>query len=234
MTMTRAPAIAQKLEAARSVRASIDPEIAQAALEAAEGARGADKRLADLRARVAMADREVAELEKAHALAARLDRQAAVQAVAEMRAEQLADFKVNMEQREKAMAKVMEAAALMAKAYAEYSEATLAAQIAMPTGTSIPVMAVGPDGVYGPVFGPCERLILSELWRLAPPRSDGIGRFFVPFAKPTVELFRRQPEAMPAGIDELRSANQAIVIDVEKQVAKMNESAMAAASKEAA
>ena len=46
----RAPAIADKLEAARAVRASLDPEIAQAALEAAEGVRGAEKRLADLRA----------------------------------------------------------------------------------------------------------------------------------------------------------------------------------------
>src|SRR5262249_46464739 len=88
----RAPAIAAKLESARSARAALDPEVAQAALDVAEGVRGADKRLADLRARIAIADRDVTEFAAAHVLALKKDSEAELAARCKLREAQLADF----------------------------------------------------------------------------------------------------------------------------------------------
>jgi hypothetical protein len=83
----------------------------QLALEAAEGVPGASKRLGDLRTTIANAQRDVAELEKAHAVAARLDRQSDAAGAAAMRAEQFAIFKKHADARLKAMATVMDALA---------------------------------------------------------------------------------------------------------------------------
>jgi hypothetical protein len=71
-----------------------------------------------------------------------------------------------------------------------------------------------------------SRLILAELYRLAPEREDGIGRFVLPFAKPSSEQFRGNPTAIPAGIDELRAADNAIVADIAQQIEKLDEAAM--------
>ena len=90
-------------------------------------------------------------------------------------------------------------------------------------------MAIGPGGVYGPAFGPCERVILAECWRLAPQRNDGIGRFVLPFAKPASEMVRDKPEAIRPGIEELRAADQAILASVVAQIEKLDAAAMRAA-----
>ncbi|MBR0936693.1 hypothetical protein [Bradyrhizobium jicamae] len=219
---SRAPAVAQKLETAISERAVLHREIGQAALDAAEGVRGADKRLADLRVKIAAADREVDELEKAHALALHLDRQKAATAVIDMRAEQMAEFTVRVQARDGAMAKVMEALAVVAKAYGEFSEATLAAQIAVPIGTTAPQVGMGKNGVLGPSFGPCEGLLLAELWRLGPARKDGVGRFVVPFAKASPFMTSSDHRDLSAGIEEFRKADQVVMAEIEKQIERMN------------
>jgi hypothetical protein len=226
----RAPAIALKLEAAREVLRELEQDVGQFALEAAEGAPGASKRLGDLRTTIANAQRDATELEKAHAVAARIDRQTAVTAAVQMRSEQLAEFKEQFGLREKAMGAVLKAASEMASAYGEYSEATLRAATATPSGTVVPIMAIGANGSYGAVFGPCERLILTEIFRCAPDRLDGIGRFVLPFAKAPNELDRGNPEAIRPGIDEMRDAHVAIIADIESQIEKLNEQAMAGAA----
>ncbi|WP_407160161.1 hypothetical protein [Bradyrhizobium sp. STM 3557] len=226
---THAPAIAARLEAARAARAVLDPDFDRAVLEAAEGVRGADKRLAELRARVDAADREVAELERALVLGERLDREAIAAAAAKMRAEQLAAFKSAMSARERAMGDLLEAAAAMATAFAAYGQATLTAQTAIPFGTSAPPIAMGQLGTMGPAFGSGEALILAELWRVAPERKDGRGRWAVPFAKPPSPIQRNYRKQAPA-IMEFTSANTAIVRSVEEQVAALDEKQMAAAT----
>jgi hypothetical protein len=222
----RAPAIAEKLEAARAMLAVHAGEVAQTVLDAAENVPGALKRLTDLRTRISTGELAVAELEKAHELAARIDRQAHVAAATQMRAEQFAEFKKEFGAREKAMAAVLEAARDMAAAYGEYSEATLRTLSALPAGTVVPPMSIGSEGFAGPAFGPCERLILAELWRLAPDREDGIGRFVLPFAKSSTVFVRENPEAIKPGIDEFAAADQAIVADIEKQIEKLDQAAM--------
>ena len=226
---TRAPAIAAKLEAARGVLAAHNDEVAATVLDAAEGVAGAEKRLAELRSKISTAEREVFELEKAHALAAKLDRQTAATAATRMREDQLAEFKKAMVARERPMARALELFGEAAKEYGKYSEATLSALVAVPTGTTVPVMMIGPEGSYGPAFGPCERLLLAELYRLAPEREDGIGRFVMPFAKPSNEQTRGTPETIRPGIDELLAADRAILAEIERQIEKLNKQAMAAA-----
>jgi hypothetical protein len=185
------------------------------------------KRLAGLRDQIATAARDVTELERAHELAARLDRESSAASAASMRADQLEAFKSAMGACEETIGAVLEAAAAMASAYGKYSEATLSAQIAVPAGTVIPMMLVGPNGLYGHAFGPCERLILAELWRLGPERGDGIGRIVLPFAK-SVSVLSTNHRALPPGIDEMRAANGAIVADIEAQVKKLNAEAVGA------
>jgi hypothetical protein len=73
---------------------------------------------------------------------------------------------------------------------------------------------------------------LAELYRLAPERADGIGRFVLPFAKPTSELLRHKPEAIPSGIDEFRAADKAIVSEIEAQVGALADREMTIASTE--
>jgi hypothetical protein len=225
-TEPRAPAIAEKLEAARAMLAAHRGEMGQAVLDAAESVPGATKRLVDLRSHVSTASSAVAELEQALDLALRIDRQANAAAATQMRNEQFASFREALNLREAAMERVLKAGAEMATWYGQYSEATLAAASAIPSGTAIPPMSIGGEGLYGSVFGPCERLIQSELYRLAPERADGIGRFVLPFAKPPSEQLRGNHPAIPAGIDELRAADAAILADISRQIENLDEAAV--------
>ncbi|WP_426608646.1 hypothetical protein [Bradyrhizobium sp. McL0616] len=228
-TVPRAPAIRAKLDCALGALGELEEQIAEFALEAAERKPGAADKLAGHRAKIEAAKTAADELAAALRLAERIDRQAAAAGAAQMRAEQLTEFKKEFAVREKAMAAVLDAAAAMAKAYGEYSEATLRALAATPSGTVIPTMNMGPENSYGPAFGPGERMVLAEIYRLAPERSDSIGRFVLPFAKPSSEMTRNKPEVMPAGIDELRAAHEAIIGNVARQIDRLNEQAARAA-----
>lgn len=225
----RAPAVREKLDCALGALAELEEQVAEYALEAAERKAGAADKLAGHRAKIEAAKTAADELAAALRLAEKLDRRNAAAGAAEMRAEQLAEFKKEFAAREKAMGAVLDAAAAMAKAYGEYSEATLRALAAAPTGTVIPPMFMGPENSYGPAFGPGERMILAELYRLSPERSDGIGKFVLPFARPSSEMTRNKPEEMPAGIDELRAAHEAIISSVARQVDRLDETAKHAA-----
>jgi hypothetical protein len=225
----RAPAAREKLATAEAVLAGLEANVASLALEASEGKAGAEKALASHRSQIELAERSVSELRRAVALAERLDRQAAATGAAQLRAEQLSEFQKQFVAREKAMDSVLKAAADMATAYGEYSEATLRTLSAVPAGTVVPQMSIGSEGFAGPAFGPCERLILAEMYRMAPERADGIGRFVLPFAKPSSEFVRGNPGEIKPGIDELREADAAIVADIGRQIEKLDSHAMRAA-----
>jgi hypothetical protein len=222
----RAPAVIAKLDGELAKLAAMEAGVDELALAAAENQPGAIGRLTAQRAKIEEAERRVSEMRRAVALAQRIDRQADAAAATQMRAGQLVEFKRQFAAREKAMATVLKAAADMAAAYGEYSEATLLSVGAIPSGTFVPPMSIGRDGLYGAAFGPCDRLILGELFRLAPDRHDGTGRFVLPFAKPPSEMARGKPETIPAGIDEMRAADDAIIADISKQIENLDEVAM--------
>lgn len=225
----RAPAVREKLECALGALVELEEQVAEYALDAAERKPGAADKLSGHRAKIAAAQTAADELRSALRLAEKLDRKNQVAAATRMRSEQLEVFTKEMTEREKAMDVVLKAGAEMAAAYGRYSEATLRVLAAVPVGTAVPMMSIGSEGFGGPAFGTLERLILAEFYRLAPERSDGVGRFVVPFAKPSSEQFRGNAGAIRPGIEELRDADAAIVADISKQIDKLNDEAMRAA-----
>lgn len=225
----RAPAIGEKLAAATEELVKLEQRGAELVLEAAEGKAGADRLLTAHRDRAELAQKQVAELRGALVLAERLDREAAAAAAAKMRAEQLAAFKSAMSQREQAMTALLEAVASMAAAYGVYSQATLTAQTAVPFNIAVPPVSMGHNGIMGLAFGRCEALISAELWRIAPARKDGSGRWALPFAK-SPSPFLQDHHKQPSALAEFKAANEAILRSVEKQVAELDQQQMAAAS----
>jgi hypothetical protein len=229
----RAPAARAKLEQAQAVLADLEQQTAVLALEAIEGKAGAEKVLAAHRSRIESAERQAREMRGAVVLAERLDREAVASDAAQTRAEQLAEFKNAQAGRVSAMAKVLDALSELAISYAEYSEATQAAQVAMPSGTHPATINMGPLGTYGHSFGPCSQMLLAELYRVAPERKDGIGRFILPFAKSPLHSSTNHKE-LPAAIDEFRKTTEIVTQDIQSQVEKLNANEMAVASKAAA
>lgn len=224
----RAPAARAKLDQAEQVLAELEIETASFALEAAEGKSGAEKLLAGHRSKIELAERNVAELKRAVALAERLDREAGANSAAAMRREQLDAFKQPMAIRTQAMGSMLDALATFTKAYAEFAEATLAAQSSVPSGCNIPILAMGPLGAFGPVFGDAERLLAAELFRIAPSRKDGIGTFRTPFARMPLAT-SNDHGALPPALAEFTAANSQIIADIEKQIAALDSNALAKA-----
>jgi len=216
----RAPAIAAKLEAAKGVLEAHHAEVAQTRLDAADDLPGAAKRLADLRARISTAERDVFELEKAHALAARIDRQTAVTAAKRMRAEQLSAFESHMQERDSAVAEMCGAVLKLQASYQRYSQATLKMLGVKPVGTALPTMGIGPDGRGGSAVGNLEKLIAVEAWRCAEADENG-QRYAVPFAKP-LSLTDTDQTHLPPALEMFREAQAAILSEVIGQVEKID------------
>jgi hypothetical protein len=218
----RAPAVVEKLEAMKAVLAALNGELAQAALDAAEGTPGSAKRLGELRTQIETSERAVGELTQAVTLAERIDRQSAARAVAEMRADQFSAFAKAMEERRIEMAAVLTAVRALAEAYGRLSEATLRAVNAVPVGAAVPPIAIGREGYFGPVFGPCDRLILAELFRIAPYRADGAGRFVVPFASPPIASLRDDPGSIEPGKEAFDLATGMLLADIKDQIDRLD------------
>lgn len=231
-TKSHAPAAASRLAQAEATLGELENSLGPLSLAASENESGAEKKLAQLETQIGAARRELQKLQSAHSHAVLLDRRNTASAAAKLRDEQLADFTAAMQARGKEMAAVLQAAATMAAAFGRYSEQTLRASISAPIGTVIPAMAIGPNGSYGPAFGPCERLILTELWRVAPERKDGAGRFILPIAR-SPSITNTDRAAFSPALEEFATANRAIVAEIATQVEQLN-GAMAAATKEAA
>jgi len=225
----RAPGIQIKLDQAIEALADLERRGAELVLEAAEGKAGAEKLLAAHRDRAELAQKQVSELRGALVLAERLDREAAAQQSAAVRATQLAAFAAAMAARERAMSSMLEAVGAMAAAFHTYAKATLEAQLSVPFGASLPIMNMGVLGNMGSAFGSGEALIAAELFRVAPAREDGRGRWAVPFARSPSPLQNDHRKLNP-GVDEFRSANDAILRSVEQQVAALDQQQMAAAA----
>jgi hypothetical protein len=225
----RAPAIAAKLAQAEAVLKELEQETALLSLEEFEGKPGASKALAQHRAKLEMAERQASELRAAVQLAEKLDREAGASAAAKSRSEQLASFEAAQAGRLTAMRVALDALKVFANAYADYSEQTLLAQISVPAGCVVPAIAMGELGSYGHVFGPCEKMILAELFRVAPERKDGIGRFLPPFVKSPIHSdtdYRK----LPSAISEFEKANAAVTQSIVAQVSQIDTREMTAAS----
>lgn len=224
----RAPAVQEKLDVALGELAELEEQVAEFALEAAERKPGAAEKLAEHRTKIQSAQIAADELRAALRLAAKLDRQAQATAAIRMRDEQLAEFKLRLAAREAGMKIALEGAAMMARGYAEFANASLLAAGIVPSGTHVPTMSFGRDGMFGAAFGATERLFQAELFRTAP--EVGGRRYVLPFAKaPTVDTVN-DPSSIQPGLEALREADAAIVMEIEAQVARLSNEAFAVAS----
>jgi hypothetical protein len=231
VVQSRAPAVAVKLEAARNALQDLERDVGHAALEAAEGQPGGAKRLADLRSKISAAEREVAELTRAHELAARLDRENVAASAVSLRASQFAAFREHVAAREKHMAAALAHAGEMAKAYRQFMFESEAMVSVLPSGTALPTLAMGENGLSGNLLGSCDRLLLAEMYRLG-AEQDGDGRRAptLPFAKPQVMELRDQPDRIRPGLDVLQEAHDAMLREIEGQIARLDAKVMQAAS----
>jgi hypothetical protein len=229
----RAPAVAAKLETARAARAALDADLGEAALAASEGLRGADRRLADLRAQITTADRDVAELERALALALKKDHQAELGARAKIRESQLAAFTGHARARDVSVAEICDALQKLAGSYGRYINLTAKMIGAVPIGTALPVMGVGPNSMFGSAFGNLAGLLAGEAFRHVDVTSQ--IRAALPFAKaPTIGL-SDDPRGVPSGAEAFREATAAVLKEISEQVSKLDtDEALALGAKEAA
>jgi hypothetical protein len=226
----RAPQVAAKLEAARSVLQALESEVGQAALEATEDKPGSAERLAGLRQQIADAERGVSEMERAHQLAQLLDREALARGAIAMRAEQLAAFKRHVTAREKHFAVALTHAAEMAKAYRQFLLESEGMISVLPSGTAFPTLAIGELGLGGNLLGGCDKLLLAEMFRLG-AQPDGSGRVgILPFVKPLLVTQRGQPEKIPPSLDLLQESHDGLIKEIEAQVRRLDEKLMHTAS----
>jgi hypothetical protein len=116
------------------------------------------------------------------------------------------------------MATMLKAVTEFAVAYSDHYEQTLLARAAAPSGTSIRVTNFGPNDIYGNLFGKLGNLLLFELFRAAPERTNGVGYFRLPFSK-MPPLLSTDPSAFPGALDETRAAHRMILADVSSQIA---------------
>jgi hypothetical protein len=225
----RAPPVAAKLAAAESALAELGRLIPQAALDEAEGTSGAAARLAALNGKIAAAAAEVTKLQAAHRLASEIDRRADVTARSKIRASQLAAFQGHMREREAAVAEISDAAAKMAAAYAHYAQSTLKMMGVRPIGTTLPVMSLGENGIFGSATGNLELLISAELLRQS--AADAAGqRYVLPLVKPTI----KDPAFIAPAIDTFKEAAAAILAEIKGQVERIDAEDLATATGAAA
>jgi hypothetical protein len=218
----RAPPVALKLEAARSALQVLEADLGQAVLDAEENAPNAAKRLAAVRAQIVDAERSVAELSSAHALAVHLDKKTDAAGRTRMRSEQLEVFHKHGKERLAAGEAMLKAAEAMAAAMQRYGAATQQMVAVKPVGTALPFMTLGPNGIYGGALGNLELLLSAEFYRLGAGMEPFNGqRFYIPFAKqPT--LGNTDHLKMQPGIEAFREAHAAIVNEIEGQVSKIS------------
>ncbi len=231
----RVSAIAAKLDGARALLAALDAESAEMALAAIDRKPGAADKLAAHRNKTISAEAAVTELDRALRLVRRIERADAAESASKVRAEQFAEFRVYMAARHKAMSTIMDAAATMAKAFGEYVISTERARASVPDGTALPDIHVGPNGLYGRSLGSLDRLIMAELWRLAPSRSeDANATIALSFAAPLTESQRFTPSMMPRSLAEFECADAANIKSIEDQLERLKAAALAAIQEAAA
>jgi hypothetical protein len=227
----RAPAARQRLLEAEDLLVELTHDVAELALEASENKPGAEKALAAHRSKIESAERRVRELTAAAQLAARLDREAAATSAHRMRGEQMVEFSRLMILREEKMKAALEAFGAAARHLVAYARASQQAAGVVPSGARVPVMTVGLQHEHA--FGYCESLIQAEIYRHIPPPGDGEAPLRLPFARHP-RLGHSDPTSIRPAVDEFHDANQAIITEIEKQLAALAERELNAASREAA
>ena len=229
----RAPAVSEKLGAAETFLAVIRGQTAQAALDEAENQPGAGARMKELAGRIAAAESEVEKLKEAHKLALEIDRRTDVIERTKLRAQQLTAFEDHARARDAAAAEICAAAATMATAFQRYSSETLMMLGVRPVGTSIPTMAMGPNGQYGSAIGNLERLIGVSCWLSARPDDTG-QKYVLPFAA-APGMHSTDPADYPQPIAAFREAQAAILAEIKAQVLRIDsEDLMTAKTEKAA
>jgi hypothetical protein len=194
---------------------------------------GHSNALTILRARIAGAERDAAELDRAHAFAARAHREMTATNAIAMRATQMAAFRKHVAAREKHMAVALAHAGEIAKAFRQFQLESEAMISVLPSGTSFPTMAIGDLGLGGNLLGGCDKLLLSEMFRLGAV-PDASGRVAVlSFAKPTIVTQRGQPDRIPPGLEVLQQGHDALLREIEGQVQRLDEQLMRRASAKA-
>lgn len=217
-----APAAAERLAAAEASLAQLETEIGPLALAASEGESSASKKLAALEERISIARREVQKLEAAHRHAILIDRRNDAAAAAKMRHEQLAIFEASAAARIAAMTEVLDLIGKAAKAYDRYVTETQKMVIAVPTGTHLPVMALG-DGSGGSWLGDGDVLIGREAYRMA-----GVAR--LPFARAPALSDGHNAGAISPGSGLLADAQQAALREIKGQISRIDQADMRSAT----
>jgi hypothetical protein len=225
MNPTRAAAARTRLEAVEAVLSELLDERDALALDALEAKPGADKALANHRAKIETAERVVSEMAGAVKLAERLDLEADAVGVATLRAEQLAAFERFGAERVKAMTEIIQCVAKSTKAFDRYVIATRAMVDAVPTGTRLPVMGFGGDGNSGNWLGDGEILIGREAYRLA----ELAGAPKLSFAKPPPLSHGTSAKKMQPAAEILEETQAAALRELTGQVARLNRADLEAA-----
>jgi hypothetical protein len=215
----RAPLVAEQLASAESVLAQLEAQIAQCALDEAEGVSGAAAKMATLNAKVSAGRAERHKKRQALRLALEIDRRNEVAARSKIRASQFAAFQNHGQERIGAAQDILKAAAAMSAAMQRYGRATQQMVSVKPVSTSLPMMGMGVNGSFGPALGNLEGLIASEFYRCcAVAESDDGQRFFVPFSK--LATFDTDHTKMQPGFDVFLEAHNAIVAEISAQISK--------------
>lgn len=204
-------------EAALSVLAELEGEVAQFALDAIERQPGAAERLAGHRERVDAARRAADELRAALELSERLDREADAVGASSLRAEQLAAFERFGAERVEAMTEVIQCVGKSAQAFARYATATASMVNSVPTGTRLPLMGFG-DGTGGNWLGDGEILIGREAYRVA----ELAGAPKLPFARNPPLSHGTSAKRMLPATEILEETQAAVLRELTGQVARLN------------
>jgi hypothetical protein len=222
----RAPNVREKLDVAEQALSALEGQIAQCALDEAEGAPGAAAKMAALTAKISAARSERHKLRQALRLASDIDRRNQVEARSKIRTSQLTAFQGYAREREAAVVEMCDAAKTLAKACQRYGASTRKMLGVVPLDSHLPKMSLGPNGVLGSALGSLEQLLAVELYRCAAPDADG-QRFLAPFAK-AMTLNTDDVSKMPAGVDVFREAQAALSAEIKAQLEQIEAKELAA------
>jgi hypothetical protein len=225
----RAPLIRGKLEDAEQALLVLESEVGPLACDEAEGKPGAAAKLAGLNSKIAAAERTRHQLRNALRFALQDDLKMAAVGADKMRTDQFSIFRKKGEARLTTLATMFEALATAQTAYSQYAIQTNEMVVALPSGTSMGIVAVGYNGWGGSWVGNLKKLIAGEMFRVATPDKTGRGAR-LPFAE-APNLSSDDVTKMSPAIHLMREAHDKILGDIEGQMERLNRDALAVISK---
>jgi hypothetical protein len=223
----RAPLIREKLESADQTLAALESESGPLACDEAEGKTGAAAKMQALNSKISAARAERHKLRAALRFAVEEDRRAVAAGAARMREEQFSLFKKHADARLASLATMFAALKTAADAYSNYAVQTSEMVVALPIGTSMGTAAVGHNGWGGSWVGDLKKLIAGEVFRVAVSDKDGRGAR-LPFAQAPEFHASGGTDAIPPAIELMKQAHSKILSDIEAQMDRLNQEALAA------